>query len=255
MTPFARAADQELLAYQLLDDVCPSHAVEQAGLRQYYVEQLVNYKKRHDRITLEEQAVLQKIINDLRDVYQQVIGKDSTDNVMLPKTISIIPTANLSSMATSPTPGKKRHQSVMTTLRTRLFSSTPKSSFISSNTVKRSPSLSAPHAQLFPPVPEKKTPVSANTTVHLTDASLEKGYELLDTACPPNVKERADLRRDFLKQLAKHKQTDPTKPRTIKQQQAIQRIIQTLQDMQPQPSVSQSASASYTSMTSSLGTT
>ncbi len=92
--------------------------------------------------------------------------------------------------------------------------------------------IHAPYAQFFPPKPEQNPPLPTGTVLLTTGAWLEQAQDLLNTACPPSAPLRADLRRDFLKQLAEYKKADPVKPPTPVQQQALQGIMQTLRDIQ-----------------------
>ena len=84
-----------------------------------------------------------------------------------------------------------------------------------------------------------------------TGALLAQIQVLLNTACPPNAPACAELRRDFLQQLAEYKQADLTQPPTSAQQQTLQSMMQILRDIQEQNQLVEITSSSSTASSSS----
>ncbi len=153
-----------------------------------------------------------------------------------------------------PSSQPKDNKSVGSTAKRGLFSFTTPRPWLASapsSSQKSQPPITA-YPQFFSaPQSEQKSPPSMKTPLLTTGALLKQAQELLNTACPPNAPARADLRRDFLKQLAEYKKADPAKPPTSAQQQALQNMMQLLRDIQGQSSLSQVASSSSTTYSSS----
>ena len=225
--------------------------------KQQYWEKLDYYHQQIDRLTETEQKELQALTETLNRLHESQIVAAKARRATLPSHTAPLKLPQSSTTKLTgpslPSPPKDT-KSVESPAKRGLFSLTrlkPWLSSVSSPSKKSQPPATA-YPQFFSaPTPEQKFPPGMKTPLLTTGALLKQAQALLNTACPSHVPARADLRHDFLQQLAEYKEADLTKPPTLTQQQSLQSMMQLLRDIQGQSSSSQVTTSNSTTYSSS----
>jgi hypothetical protein len=244
-------------AEQLLDQVYPPDAKGDAALlRQSYQAKLADFRMHLDALSKADKGALKQLGKTLRKLCdrQKTTARSSFRSSLTSwfslkesKTAEDVKKSKPSSPSVSSALSTDTSTLGMAIATTRLSFSIPPDALLphQPRTSSPAPDLMVPpgpqekkqagsparHAQFFPPKSEQKSPEPASTSLTV-GVLLEQAQDLLNTACPPSDPARAELRRDFLKQLAEYKQASPAKPPTPLQQRALQGMMQTLHEIQ-----------------------